>query len=242
VKNNLQEPTVVHWHGIRLPASMDGTGNTQTLIPPGEEFEYKFVVPDAGTFWYHSHQNETVQMERGMYGALIVEDETDPVTDGERIFMIDDMKLTSGNEFKKGTFLARWFERHDGREGDTLLVNGKEHATIEMHAGQVERWRFINAASAKYFRLSLGGKTFKIIGTDGGLLETAREVNEVLIVPGERMDIVVGPFSEGETFSIESLPYNRMTTIKPKHQTYATVKVGKHKQCIKKQTIDGWVE
>jgi len=226
VKNNLQQPTVVHWHGIRLPASMDGTGETQKPVQPGEEFEYRFIVPDAGTFWYHSHQNETEQMERGMYGALIVEDETDPVTDGEKIFMVDDMKLTHNNEFKKGNFYSRWFERHDGREGDTLLINGKENSVIEMHAGQTERWRFINASSAKYFRLNLAGKKFKIIGTDGGLLEKPREVNEVLIIPGERVDIIVGPFAEGETFSIESLPYNRMTTIKPKRQTYATVKVG----------------
>jgi len=232
VKNNLQQPTVVHWHGIRLAASMDGTGQTQKPILPGEEFEYKFVVSDAGTFWYHSHQNETEQMERGMYGALIVEDETDPVTDGERVFMIDDMKLTRNNEFKEGNFFSRWFERHDGREGETLLINGKENSTIEMHAGQTERWRFINAASAKYFRLHLDGKTFKIIGTDGGLLETPREVNEVLLIPGERVDIIAGPFAEGETFSIESLPYNRMTSIKPKWQKYATVKVGATKPSV----------
>ena len=51
VKNNLQEPTIVHWHGIRLPAVMDGTGDVQKPINPGEEVEYRFVVPDAGTFW-----------------------------------------------------------------------------------------------------------------------------------------------------------------------------------------------
>jgi len=71
---------------------------------PDEEFEYKFVVPDAGTFWYHSHQNETVQMERGMYGALVVEEKTGIVVDAERIFMIDDMKLTADSEFKKEMF------------------------------------------------------------------------------------------------------------------------------------------
>jgi len=202
VKNDLHEPTVVHWHGIRLPSSMDGTHDTQNAIQPGEEFEYKFVLPDAGTFWYHSHQNETEQMERGMYGALIVEDETDPVTDAERIFMIDDMKLTADNEFKRGNFFARWFERHDGREGDTLLVNGKQNAVINMHAGQTERWRFINASSAKYFRLFLSGKPFKIIATDGGLLEKPQQVTEALITPGERIDIIVGPFTEGETFAI----------------------------------------
>lgn len=63
VKNNLQEPTIVHWHGIRLPANMDGTESVQKPILPGQEFEYRFELPDAGTFWYHSHHNETVQME-----------------------------------------------------------------------------------------------------------------------------------------------------------------------------------
>ncbi|CAF0861324.1 unnamed protein product [Rotaria sordida] len=66
VTNNLSEPTTIHWHGIRLPASMDGTDGVQKQINPGEVFEYRFIVPDAGTFWYHSHTNETVQMERGI--------------------------------------------------------------------------------------------------------------------------------------------------------------------------------
>ena len=72
---------------------MDGTTDVQKPVQPGEEFEYHFTVPDAGTFWYHSHHNETVQVERGMYGALVVEDDGDPVFDAERVFVIDDMKL-----------------------------------------------------------------------------------------------------------------------------------------------------
>src|SRR5688572_12789689 len=232
VKNNLDEPTVVHWHGIRLPASMDGTDSVQKPIEPGEEFEYKFTVPDAGTFWYHSHQNETVQMERGMYGALIVEDETDPVFDAEKILMIDDVKLNAANKFIKGTRIGRWMERHDGRQGDTLLINGKENPVINIHAGQAERWRFINSSSARYVRLYLGGRSFKIIGTDGGLLEHPQEVSEVLMIPGERMDIVAGPFTEGESFSIESLRYNRMTFVKTKDVRLARVMVGEAKPSI----------
>ncbi len=74
-----------------------------------------------------------------MYGALIVEDQTDPVTDGEKVFMIDDMKLTSDNKFKKpGWVVPSIIERHDGRQGDTLLINGKENSTIDIHAGQTE--------------------------------------------------------------------------------------------------------
>ncbi|MEO8146846.1 MAG: multicopper oxidase family protein [Bacteroidia bacterium] len=233
ITNNLNEATTIHWHGICLPASMDGTNGVQKPIEPGETFEYRFVVPDAGTFWYHSHANETVQMERGMYGALIVEDKTDPVTDAERIFMIDDMKLDAENKFTKpGWYIPRVKERHDGRQGDTLLLNGKENTVINMNAGKTERWRFINSSSARYFMLHMEGKEFKIIGTDGGLLEHPRTVTEVLITPGERMDIIAGPFNEGENFAIKSLPYNRVTFLKAKRETFATVKVGVAKPSV----------
>lgn len=231
--NHLQEPTMIHWHGLRIPAAMDGTGAVQTPVAPGEVFEYRFVLPDAGTFWYHSHANETVQLERGMYGALIVEDPADPVFDGEKVLLIDDMKLNSENEFTKpGWFVPRIVERHDGREGDTLLISGKENAVIDIAAGQTERWRFINASSARYFTLYLGGKAFKIIGTDGGLLEHPRTVTSVLITPGERIDIAAGPFEEGEIIAMESLRYNRSTFLKAKRQQFATVKVGKQKTSV----------
>jgi len=233
VTNNLNEPTMIHWHGLRIPASMDGTGATQKPIEPGEDFEYRFVVPDAGTFWYHSHFNETVQLERGMYGALIVEDKSDPVTDGEKVFMIDDMKLSADKKFTKpGWVVPRIIERHDGREGNTLLINGKENSEIDIHAGQTERWRFINSSSARYFVLSLGGREFKIIGTDGGLLEHPRTATEVLITPGERTDIAAGPFNDGEIILIESLGYNRRTFLKAKRQKFATVKVREKKTSV----------
>jgi FtsP/CotA-like multicopper oxidase with cupredoxin domain len=101
-----------------------------------------------------------------------------------------------------------------------------------MNAGQTERWRIVNAASARYFRLDLGGKPFKVIATDGGLLEYARTETELLITPGERFDIAVGPFEEGDEFSINSLPYNRVTMLKAKLQQYARVHVKEGKPTI----------
>ena len=70
--NRLPEPTTMHWHGLRLPCPMDGTDMVQRPVAPGETFTYRFMLPDAGTFWYHPHTHETVQMERGHYGALSV--------------------------------------------------------------------------------------------------------------------------------------------------------------------------
>jgi FtsP/CotA-like multicopper oxidase with cupredoxin domain len=229
VINNLPESTMVHWHGIRLPAAMDGTGDEQQPIAPGKSFEYRFVVPDAGTFWFHAHQNETVQMERGMYGGIVVEGDDDPIVDNDRILLLDDMKLTRNNKFKHHGAIGRWIERHDGREGSTTLVNGKENLILHMNAGQMERWRIVNAASARYFKLSLQGIPFTVIGTDGGLLEAPIKETELLITPGERYDIVVGPFQEGEVFHIETLPYNRVTFVKSKRQKYAEVHVGEKK-------------
>ena len=73
------------------------------------------------------------------------------------------MKLTSRNEFHKGNFISNWIERHDGREGNTVLINGEEAYEVRMSAGQTERWRIINASSARYFRHYLDGTPFKII-------------------------------------------------------------------------------
>jgi FtsP/CotA-like multicopper oxidase with cupredoxin domain len=225
--NNLNEPTTIHWHGIRLPAGMDGTDAVQEPVAPGETFEYRFVVPDAGTFWYHSHSNETVQMEKGMYGALIVEDPSEEIiTDAEKVFLLDDMKLDDDGGFTKpGWFVPRVIERHDGRQGDTLVINGTENPTIHVHAGQRERWRFINASSARYFVLHLDGREFSIVGTDGGLLESPRPVRSQLITPGERFDIVIGPFDAGSVMNMETLPYNRMTFVRPRREKFATIRV-----------------
>jgi FtsP/CotA-like multicopper oxidase with cupredoxin domain len=172
-------------------------------------------------------------MEKGLYGALVVNEDTDPVTDGDRIFMIDDMKLDGKNEFTTpGWYVSRVVETHDGRQGNTLLINGKVNPMINVHAGTNREVAFINSSSARYFLLHMEDKEFKIIGTDGGLVERPILVTEVLITPGERIDVIVGPFNEGETFLIESLPYNRTTFLKPKRESFATVKVGERKKSI----------
>jgi Multicopper oxidase len=112
--NALPEPTSIHWHGLRVPADMDGTQLVQQPIQPGETFEYRFVLPDAGTFWYHPHMNETVQLEKGLYGALVVRGHDEPHLDGERVLVLDDLKLDrKGNLARFGGFK----ERHDGRRG-----------------------------------------------------------------------------------------------------------------------------
>jgi FtsP/CotA-like multicopper oxidase with cupredoxin domain len=222
--NRLPEPTTIHWHGLRLPAAMDGTDMVQRPIAPGDTFIYRFRVPDAGTFWYHPHSNETVQMERGLYGALIVRGADEPELDCERVLVLDDVKLDRKGQIPPPGW---WLEQHSGREGNVRLVNGRSEPEFTVPAGQVERWRVVNAASARYVRLSIGGYLFRILGTDGGLLESPVTANDVLFTPGDRFDLAVGPFEEGDTVSIESLPYDRgHGTGTKKPERFATVRVG----------------
>jgi len=221
--NRLPEATSIHWHGLRIPAAMDGTDMVQRPIEPDETFVYRFRLPDAGTFWYHPHVNETVQMERGLYGALIVRGDDEPVVDGERVLVLDDLKLDrNGRLAKFGGFI----EGHDGREGDVRLINGKQEPVLTIAAGQVERWRIVNASSARYVKLSLGGAPFRILATGGGLLETAESATEVLLPPAQRVELAVGPFAEGEEFAIEALAYGRMTFKRRGTERFGTLRVG----------------
>jgi FtsP/CotA-like multicopper oxidase with cupredoxin domain len=206
LQNALPQPTTIHWHGLRVPADMDGTESVQPAVAPDGTFEYRFEVPDAGTFWYHAHVNETEQIERGLYGALIVRGQREPVVDRERVVHVDDLKLDDQGEI--APFGERQ-EHHEGREGDVWLVNGREGTTFDVAGGHVERWRLVNASNTRYARLALGGRPFTAIASDGGLLPSPQQVNAVLLSPGERVDLAVGPFAEGETIELEALPYDR---------------------------------
>ncbi|HKP32167.1 MAG TPA: multicopper oxidase domain-containing protein, partial [Chitinophagaceae bacterium] len=87
-------------------------------------------------------------------------------------------------------------------------------------------------SSARYFLLSLGGKEFQIIATDGGLIEKPVTVTKALIVPGERLDILSGPFSQGEKIPLLALKYDRMTFLKAKRNQFATINIGESKPSI----------
>src|SRR5262249_6217913 len=89
--NKLPQPTTIHWHGVRLPNAMDGVpGVTQAPIQPGETFIYEFTPKDAGTFWFHPHLRSSEQIERGLFGALIVEDANPAPYSRDELWVLDD--------------------------------------------------------------------------------------------------------------------------------------------------------
>ena len=192
--NGLPEETTIHWHGLRIPAAMDGMpGLSQPPIQPGGSFVYDFVVPDASTFWYHPHVNSAVQEGNGLYGAFIVDDPSEPPGLGDEVVMVlSDLGVNDDGSLQardSGGDLGTLF----GREGNVLLVNGKVRPTLKARPGLRQRWRFINAAKSRYFQIGLDGHSFTRIGGDGGLLTAPVEVAQPVITPGERMDLIVTP-------------------------------------------------
>ena len=189
-ENALDEPTTIHWHGLRIPDDMDGSPRIQNPVQPGDTFTYDFIVPDAGTFWYHPHVRTNEQLERGLYGPLIVHDEADPEVGTERIIIVDDA-LLDGDDF--APFLANHMEFVHGRTGNTLLINGAISLPISINTPHhTERWRIINTSNARTFSLSLeGAPKMQIVATDGGRVETPYETDRLEVAVGQRYDILI---------------------------------------------------
>ncbi len=210
-RNELPDPTTVHWHGVRLPIEMDGVPDMpKPAVPPGGSFDYDFVVPDAGLFWYHPHVDSAAQVGSGLHGALLVDDPDEPAGIGDEVVMVladigieDDGTLTPPDG---GGDLGTLF----GREGGTLLVNGRVLPTLRPRAGLRQRWRIVNAAKSRYFWLDLGGPAFLRIGGDGGRSAGPVESGRVLVAPGERADVLVTPVTEaGEARTLRWIPFDR---------------------------------
>jgi FtsP/CotA-like multicopper oxidase with cupredoxin domain len=197
--NRLPDATTVHWHGIRLPNAMDGVPHlTQAPIAPGARFRYRFRLPDSGTYWYHPHLGAAEQLERGLAGALVVEDEVPPPVDQDLVWLLDDWRLDA-----QGRIAEDFYRFHDvahaGRLGQRLTVNGALRPELALRAGQRVRLRLVNAANARLFALQPEpGIGAWLIARDG--MPAAQAVPwdaPLLIGPGMRADVVVDAVRAG---------------------------------------------
>jgi len=199
-KNSLPESTTIHWHGLRVPNQMDGVpGVTQPPVPVDGEFRYEFVVDDAGTYWYHPHVNSAAQVGWGMYGPIVVEDPNDPEEFGDDLIMvISDMSLDEAGVFlppNNGGDFGDLF----GREGTTILVNGKVMPTLKVRKGKQQRWRIINASRTRYVPIGLRGHIMTRIGGDNGLAGRSESAPRFILTPAERGDFVFTPINDPGT-------------------------------------------
>jgi FtsP/CotA-like multicopper oxidase with cupredoxin domain len=210
-KNELDQPTTVHWHGVRVPIEMDGVPEiSQPDVKKGESFTYDFIVRDAGLYWYHPHVMSAAQVGFGLYGALLVEDPADGVgVDDQLTMVLSDIGFDAKGVLEpadSGGSAGMVF----GREGEYVLVNGRRHPVLRARPGAPQRWRIVNAAKSRFFYLDLDGQKFTVIGADGGLQERPTTTDILLITPGERVDVIVTPKGKaGTPLPLRGMLYNR---------------------------------
>ena len=208
VKNDLKESTTLHWHGMHLPAVMDG--GPHQIIPPGTLWQpYWTMTNDAGTYWYHPHLHETTeaQITKGVGGLIIVKDAVESALPLPRNYGVDDIPIimTSRN------FVANQFSV--GRAyGDYMLTNGTMNAQITLPK-QVVRIRFLNAEIERGYNLGIVNssgitKTFYVIGNDGGLLNAPVAVTRLPVHVGERYEILVDLSGESVGSTLDLKAYN----------------------------------
>jgi FtsP/CotA-like multicopper oxidase with cupredoxin domain len=216
VRNNLPEATTVHWHGIHLPVTADGSPFHP--VPPGGRHDYVFTIQPgtAGTYWYHPHPHHRsgYQVAKGLFGAVIVRAADDPLPASlpEKLLILSDNRFLPDGSIDlpdPGSPQGR-MDFENGREGDLLFVNGQVMPALAIRSGEVQRWRVINASAARVYRLALPGHTFLHVGSDGGLFERAVEVNEILLANSERAELLVrGTGRPGDRGTLRTLPYDR---------------------------------
>jgi len=213
VENLLSQDTTVHWHGIRLPNAMDGVPYvTQPPIAAvGGTFNYAFRLPDAGTYWYHPHTHSSVQVGRGLYGALVVEEENPPRVDRDVVWVLSDWRLDREARIVEdfGNFMDA---SHAGRIGNTVTVNGAVRERFELRAGERIRLRLINAANARNFALDFRGHDPVVIALDGHPVAPHRPANgRVVLGAAMRADILLDATGEpGKRYPVVDDFYPRL--------------------------------
>lgn len=204
-QNDLPEATTIHWHGVRVPNSMDGVALMDNAVPAGGSFRYEFTLKDSGLYWFHPHVRSAIQVQKGLYGLIRVRGANEPASDLEQVLVLDDIKLRADGSISEYLDDA---SAMIGRQGNTLLANGVVHPSLRLPAGGVTRLRVVNTANARYFTLGAAGLKFLVLGTDGSAYAEPYVAETVMLVPGERLDLFVqGP--QGGDVELMALPYER---------------------------------
>lgn len=212
--NNIEFPTTLRWHGVRLENRFDGVpGLTQRPVRVGETFQYEVRFPDPGVFWYHPHQRGEIAQDLGLYGNILVEssnpDYYDPVNHEETLILddilIDELGLVPwGLEAPTHVLM--------GRFGNVILINGETSRNLKIKKGDLVRYQLTNASNTRILNLNWGSAPIKLIAGDLGKFERDIWVASVLIAPGQRYVVEVKFEEEGEfplTSRIQAIDHAR---------------------------------
>lgn len=187
--NALDEPSSMHWHGVRVDNRFDGTvGVTQQAVPPGGSFEYTVHFPDAGIYWYHPHVREDIQQDLGLYGNILVYPASahyyGDTVNREEVLALGDISMNDAGLVPYGAEAPT--HALMGRFGNVFLINGEPRYALDVDRDDVVRFFLTNASSARMYNLSFGDARMKVIASDLGKLEREEWVQSVVIAPAER--------------------------------------------------------
>ncbi|WGY48268.1 multicopper oxidase family protein [Vibrio sp. ABG19] len=202
--NKLNQPTTIHWHGLRIPIAMDGVPFlSQDPIMPGETFTYEFTPPDAGTFWYHPHMNSVNQLGMGLVGMLVVE-EADPVVfDQEFSLMLKHWHIDKQGQWKQ-RMIPRYSARM-GTPGEWGTVNGQHNPQYPIKHNATVRARIANVDNTITYPIAVQGVDAWIVAIDGNPITTPYLLKEHKMGPGMRLDIAFIAPAAGQTVYIRQM-------------------------------------
>lgn len=209
VQNDIGEETTLHWHGLHIPARMDGGPHQR--IAPGALWEPTFTIDNrAGLYWYHPHLEGATgrHVYSGLAGLIIIQDEEEAKLDLPRTYGVDDFPIIiQDRRFKAdGSFsYLTDIADHQGMRGPNVLVNGRRLPPLNVPA-QVVRLRVLNGSNSRPYLLGLPDqRALYVIASDGGLLRQPAKTTRLEVWPGERYEMLVD-FSglKGREISLQS--------------------------------------
>ena len=220
--NGLDEPTIIHWHGVDCPWKQ--AGHPSYAIGPKSSYEYAFPITNrAGTYWYHPHPHGRTakQAYMGLASFFIVRDDEEEAFAKEldlRLgetdipLVIQDKRLTGDGRLEYSP------SRDDlmmGYLGDTILVNGQITPTLKTST-RLYRFRLLNGSTARIYNLSfvMGDRQlpFFMVGNDGGFLPAPQQIDGLFLAPGERTDILLdlSSLAPGQEVYLQNMPFDPM--------------------------------
>jgi FtsP/CotA-like multicopper oxidase with cupredoxin domain len=203
--NGIDDPTTIHWHGIRVPNKMDGVPFlVQPYVYTGDHFDYHFTPPDAGTFWYHPHCNTLTQMGHGLTGVIVVENPNDPQFDSEEVINLRDWRLGDDGQFID-PFRPRDAAR-TGTYGTVRTANWLDQPQYDAPAGGLVRLRAAITDVTRIYAFSVEGAEATVIAIDGNPVPQRFAPDALQLGPGQRLELAIRmPDDEGAIVSLRDV-------------------------------------
>ncbi|SFO42912.1 Multicopper oxidase with three cupredoxin domains (includes cell division protein FtsP and spore coat protein CotA) [Mesorhizobium sp. NFR06] len=203
--NGIDDPTTIHWHGIRVPNKMDGVPFlVQPYVYQRDHFDYAFTPPDAGTFWYHPHCNTLEQMGHGLTGVIVVENPNDPKFDAEVVINLRDWRL--GDD---GQFIEQFRPRDaakTGTYGTVRTANWLDQPQFDAPAGGLVRLRAAITDVTRIYAFRVEGAEAAVIALDGNPVPQRFVPDALQLGPGQRLELAIRmPDEEGAVVSLRDV-------------------------------------